>query len=839
MPARVHRLFKGVLIGLIAMLIGGIGGAIWARHELIASLPQLDGTRELAGLSAPVTVTRDRLGIPTIRGATREDVARALGFLHAQDRFFQMDLARRRAAGELAALVGPRALALDHEIRVHRFRAEAHRAVDMVKPEQRRVLDAYTDGVNAGLAALGARPFEYLVLRQQPQPWRDEDSFLVVLSMFVTLQDTDGAYESTLGTMHDVLPEAMYEFLAPKGTEWDTPVDGAAFQMPPIPGPDVYNLRAIRAGKLTAPLPPRAPRIKFPTPNSQLPRQVVAMNPLDAGSWELGIDEDAKEAIGSNNWAVSGALTSDGHALVANDMHLQIRVPNTWYRAEMDWPDPSIPSQPHRVIGTTLPGVPALVTGSNTHIAWGFTNTWADWGDLIELDTDAAHPDRYRTPDGWREFEHFDEAIDIAGQPPQHEDVAWTMWGPVLGADHRGRMRAYAWAAHAADRLATTITPLEAAKTIEDAFDEANGLGTPGQNLVVADRSGRIGWTVYGAIPRRVGTDGVLPSSWADGSRGWKGWLDRAEYPRIIDPPGGRIWTANARVVSGDMLAKLGDGSYELGTRARMIHERLMARDRFTARDMLAIQMDATTEFLDRWRTLLLNALIPAAVEGHADRAELRRIVDKGWTGQAAADSAAYALVHLFRDRLSEKVIAFELSQCYEADDTFDYATVRRREGPIWELVTRKPMHLLDPQYATWDDLILAAIDDTISAAQEHRSGGLADRKWSEFNGTLYRHPLSPALPFVSRWLDMPARPVPGDLYTIQVHSGSLGASERMVVSPGHEADGIMHMPTGQSGHPLSPYYANSHEAWVKGEATPFLPGPTEHSLTFAPPARR
>jgi penicillin amidase len=562
------------------------------------------------------------------------------------------------------------------------------------------------------------------------------------------------------------------------------------------------------------------------------------LHPLEVGDWQLDVDDVSREAIGSNNWAVSGALTPDGHALVANDMHLQIRVPNTWYRASMEWPDPANPSEPHLLIGTTLPGVPALVTGSNTQIAWGFTNTWADWGDLVELETDSAHPNRYRTPDGWREFEHFDEVIEIAGQPPQHEDVAWTIWGPVLGADHRGRMRAYAWVAHAADRLATTVTPLESARTIEEAFDEANGLGTPGQNLVVADRSGRIGWTVYGSIPRRVGTDGVLPSSWANGSRGWQGWLDRAEYPRIVDPPGGRIWTANARVVSGDMLAKLGDGSYELGTRARMIHERLMERERFTPRDMLAIQMDASAEFLDRWRTLLLNTLTPGAISGHADRAELRRIVEQGWTDQASPDSAAYGLVHLFRDRLSERVIAFELSQCYEADETFDYATVRRREGPIWKLVTVKPQHLLDPHFATWDDVIIEAIDETIADAQEHRSGGLADRKWSELNGTFYRHPLSPALPFLSRWLDMPARPVAGDLYTIQVHSGSLGASERMVVSPGQEASGIMHMPTGQSGHPLSPFYENSHEAWLKGDPTPFLPGPTEHSLTFAPPAR-
>ena len=141
-----------------------------------------------------------------------------------------------------------------------------------------------------------------------------------------------------------------------------------------------------------------------------------------------------REAIGSNNWAVSGALTPDGRAIVANDMHLFIRVPNTWYRASMEWPT-------HRLIGVTLPGVPALVTGSNTHIAWGFTNTWADWGDLIELEVDPSNPNRYRTPDGWPDFERFDETIAIAGAAAQHQQVTWTMWGPVLGPDHRGRLR--------------------------------------------------------------------------------------------------------------------------------------------------------------------------------------------------------------------------------------------------------------------------------------------------------------------------------------------------------------------------------------------------------------
>jgi penicillin amidase len=260
-----------------------------------------------------------------------------------------------------------------------------------------------------------------------------------------------------------------------------------------------------------------------------------------------------------------------------------------------------------------------------------------------------------------------------------------------------------------------------------------------------------------------------------------------------------------------------------------------MARDRFTARDMLDIQMDASSRFLDRWRTLVLNALTPVALAAHSNRAELRRLVDTGWSWRAAPDSAAYALVHRFRELLSERISAFLLSECYEAEPAFDYSTVRRREGPIWKLVTEKPMHLLDPQYASWDDLILATLDEVITETTQRGSSALGEHRWSEYNNTMFRHPLSAAIPFAGRWLDMPAKPLAGDLYTIQVHSGTLGASERMVVSPGHEDEGIMHMPTGQSGHPLSPFYANSHEAWVNGDPTPFLPGPAEYSLTLTP----
>ena len=817
------RLFlRIVLILLLVLAAGAVAGAFWARAELRASLAQLDGRLQLPGLTAAVRITRDALGIPTVHAFNRIDAARATGFLHAQDRFFQMDLARRRAAGELSALVGVRALPLDRDIRIHRFRAEAQRAIGLLAAADRELLDAYAAGANAGLQSLAAAPFEYLVLRQTPAAWKPEDSLLVVLSMFVTLQDDDGSYEATLGTMQERLPAAMVDFLAPRGSEWDTPLVGVPFPLPPVPGPDVYDLRSRRAGKRPVIVP------------QQLDFERVE---LGIRRWELDVDERlrASEAIGSNNFAVAGSLTADGRALVANDMHLAIRVPNTWYRASLEWPDEERGGEPQRLTGVTLPGVPALVVGSNSHVAWGFTNTYADWSDIVLIDADPTDPNRYMTPEGPRPFERHQERIEVAGGPTVVHEVVWTIWGPLLEPDALGRRRAYRWVAHDADRLAVSVRPMEAARSLDEAFDESNGLGTPGQNIVAADRSGRIGWSVYGSIPRRIGFDGRLPASWADGSRRWDGWLADAEYPRVVDPPDGRVWTANARVADGDMLDALGDGSYEIGSRARIIRDRLAAGTQFAERDLLAIQLDTSSTFLERWRALLLNVLASNAGSGSATRAEFREIVDRGWTRQVQSDSAAYRLVRAFREVASSRVIAFVLSECYEADPSFDYTTVRRRDAAIWQLLSEQPQHLLDPAYESWSAFMIAAVDETIAQAMRDRSGSLRDRTWAEYNVTAFRHPLSQALPFIGRRLDMPFAELPGDLYTPRVHWGAIGASVRMVVSPGREAEGIMHMPTGQSGHPLSPFYANSHDAWLKGEPTPFLPGDTVHTLTLAP----
>ena len=209
--------------------------AVALVYTLRASLPDVDGSVALEGLESPVAVERDAHGVPTLTAANRLDLARALGFVHGQERFFQMDLMRRRAAGELAALVGEGALRIDRFHRLHRMRARATEHLAAAGAADLALLDAYTEGVNAGLTELEASPFEYSLLRQEPKPWAVEDSVLVIASMYFELNDADGHYESTLGLLHDVLPAELAEFLSPWGTDWDAPVEGDGIPTPPVP----------------------------------------------------------------------------------------------------------------------------------------------------------------------------------------------------------------------------------------------------------------------------------------------------------------------------------------------------------------------------------------------------------------------------------------------------------------------------------------------------------------------------------------------------------------------------------------------------------------------------
>lgn len=798
------RRFARLLLTLTALLIGVVAGAgLFLGYRLRSSLPALDGERRLAGLQAPVKVERDALGVPTLSGGSRLDLARGLGFLHAQDRFFQMDLMRRRAAGELSELFGPRALAADRPARLHRLRARSERVLTEASAEERGLLESYAAGANAGLQALGAPPFEYLVLRDAPRAWRPEDSVLVVYAMFLDLNDENGDREAMLGTMRDTLPEPLFAFLAPEGTEWDAPVKGGLAPSVPPPGPHVVDLRTLSKAASS-----------------------------EGGVLRRSAQELDEAGLGSNNWAVDGAHTANGGALLADDMHLGLNVPNIWYRASLLWTGSA--GAMNRAIGVTLPGLPMVVVGSNTKIAWGFTNTSGDYADLVVIET-GPDQESYLTPEGSKKLLHVKEAIRVKGQADETLDVVETAWGPIVRKDASGRPLAVRWIAHEPEALRFGLPRLEETSSLEEALQLANGIGAPPQNFVCADSGGRVGWSVMGRLPRRVGFDGRLPASWADGSRRWDGWLASAEYPRIVDPPEGRIWTANARVVDGAELAKLGEGGgFELGARQKQIRDALLGIEKATPRDMLNVQLDNRALFLERWRKLLLAALTPEAVAKDARRGELARFVE-AWGSRAGVDSVGYRAVREFRLALARHVFEPLTTPCRKADPQFNYLSrALQYEAPLWALVNERPEHLLDPKFRSWDEQLLAAADAVIGDFTKE-GGKIADRTWGEANTARIQHTLSRAVPRLSSFLDMPRDPQPGDSNMPRVARPGNGASQRLVVSPGREAEGFFHMPGGQSGHPLSNFYSNGHAAWVKGEPTPFLPGPALHTLTLRP----
>ena len=796
---RVARITAFVLGGVLALAaLVAVTGAGWLRVRLGRSLPQMEGEARLPGLSSQARVDFDRLGVPTIRAGSRIDAARALGYLHAQNRFFQMDMLRRRASGELAELLGAALLPADRLSRLHQFRGVARRAVADAPAGDRALVEAYTAGVNSGLSALRSAPFEYGLLGSDPRPWLPEDTALAVHAMFMNLNDEEDRFESNRGLMRDLLPGPLVAFLAPAGTEWDAPIVGGPIATPPVPGPEVLDLRR---GALALPDNRRDAMLRDP--------------------------DDTSSVRGSNNWAVAGSVTANGGAMLANDMHLGLSVPNTWYRASLVWPAGE-GAREHHVTGVTLPGVPVVVAGSNTHVAWGFTNSFGDWTDLIVLERDAKDPGAYLAPDGPRKIERHDETIHVRGGPDEKVTVESTIWGPILDKDHLGRSRVLKWTAHDPGAVRLGLG-METAATIEEAFEAANRFGIPPQNCVIAESSGRIGWTIMGAIPKRVGFDGSVPESWADGSRRWDGWLDPSQYPRILNPASARVWTANARAVDGEMLKVIGNSGYDLGARARQIRDDLAALANVKPADLLQVQLDDRAVFLERWRDLLLAELTPAAAVGHPRRLELRKTVE-AWGGRASIDSVGYRMVRTFRQYLSRAVLRPLTAACLKADARF-YAGLQS-EGPVWAILAARPPHLLNPTYKSWDDQILAAVDEVLD---QFKDGPLSSHPWGERNTVRIEHPVAGGLPFVGRWFSMPREPLPGDSNMPRFQAVSAGASERMVVSPGHEDEGLFHMPAGQCGNPLSPHFGDGHEAWARGKPTPFLPGPTVQTLTLKP----
>jgi penicillin G amidase len=356
-------------------------------------------------------------------------------------------------------------------------------------------------------------------------------------------------------------------------------------------------------------------------------------------------------------------------------------------------------------------------------------------------------------------------------------------------------------------------------------------MGIPHQNFIVGDHDGHIGWTIFGRIPADTASGRA---------RGLTPWTLSAAHPRLMDPPAGRLWTANARVTAepqqlqtiGGHLASLG-AEYDLGARAGQIRDDLMAlQSAARPADMLAIQRDDRAVFLARWQKLLLSVLDAKSLVGEPRRAEFRRLLET-WDAHAAVGSVGYRLVRSYHDRVQQMIWDSILSALHLSGDE-DAGPPAQFEGPLWEILTQQPLHMLAKPWANWQQFLLAQVDATI-ADLAPGCAQLSQCTWGARNVVKIRHPLSGALPALARALDMPTLELPGDHDMPRVQEGAFGASERFAVSPGHEAEGYLVLPGGQSGHPLSPYYRAGFMAWVNGQMLPFLPEAPQHTLTLTP----
>ncbi|WP_437688565.1 penicillin acylase family protein [Sorangium sp. So ce176] len=748
----------------------------------------------VSGLDGAVTVASDHLGIPAIRAASRDDALRALGFVTARDRLFQLDLLRRSSGGRLAEVLGRDLLEADTRQRLYGVPEAAAAILARLPASQRAALDAYAEGVNAYLRSAAALPVEFGQLGYRPEPWRPEDSVLVVLEMFRALSATEDAER-----MHTVLARSL-----PKGV--------TSFLLDDA---DPYT-RALLGAQ--APAPP-------PLPVEGL-RALVAQHRKERAPSAGVLGEGAGEApVGSNGWAVAGARTRDGRAIVANDMHLELGVPNIWYRAELRYGDSEL-------AGVVLPGVPVVIAGTNGHVAWGMTNLMGDAMDLVQIEAHPERADMYRTPSGWARFEVAQQTIKVRGEPDAAVTVRRTLWGPVAPRPLLGAPVAIRWAALDPEAVDLGLLEMDRARSVDEAADVMNAAGGPGCNVLLGDRRGRVAWTVTGRVPRRRGLDGSVAVSWADGRAGWDGYLPPAALPRVVDPPSGFIVNANHRMPLPEGAPALGR-DYANGYRAYRITERLREARPVAEADLLSVQLDTRAEFFGFYRELALRALGDEATSGRPALAEARRAL-AAWDGQADVSSVGLPLLVRFRRALADEVFAAWLAPSRAAEPTLEL-DLPDIDTPLQRALGERSPDLVPAREGGWDAFVLAALERAMaSLRQQHGARPLDQLEWGAVSRVRIAHPLG-ASPELAARLNMPDEPLPGCVTCVRLASRTFGASERLVVSPGREADGILHMPGGQSGDPTSPHYRDQQRAWVDGRPLPLLSGPAAHTLTLVP----
>lgn len=778
---------------IAALLMGLVIVAIATYVYLRQSLPELSGEVKLGGVGATVDIVRDAHAIPHLYAKSWDDAWFALGFVHAQDRLWQMEMNRRIAAGRLAEVVGERGLEADKFMRTLGMRKVAERNASTLDANTRSVFERYAAGVNAFLAQRkGPLPPEFVLFGVDPEPWTIIDS----ISWGKMMQwDLSGNWRSELYRLRlaeRLKPHQIAELLAP--------YRGDTYQVLP------------ELGKLYAGLSPVAEKLA-----NLLPPQ-------------------PDHAVGSNNWVVAGTHSVTGKPLLANDPHLGLSAPAIWYFAHLS-------VEGENIIGATFPGVPAVALGRNDRIAWGVTNTGPDVQDLFIERIDPADPSRYETPAGMQPFVLREEVIKVKNAAPVALKVRETRHGPVISdvvakpgtTMPSGHVLSFQWTAlKPADRLANAVDRMQRATTWKAFREAARDFGVPQQNFVYADVEGNIGFIAPGEVPlrhRENTLQGLAPAPGWDARFDWQGVIPFDELPQSFNPPSGRVVTANHKITPREYSHHL---THEWATphRADRIESLLNGTAKHSVASFAAVQGDVESLATKQLLPLLLKPA-PTSERSRVWHARLTR-----WQGTMTVEAAEPLVYWAWMRELTRLTYADEVGPAlfrdgWESRVTFMTGVLTAAAGADGTPLSRWCDDVTTTEQETCETIVAKALELGLMDLDKRFGKDESRWKWGTAHPSWSEHRPLGGVPILGDMANIRV-PTPGDGFTVNAAAIRLGnsaqpfanrhaASLRAIYDLADLERSVFIHSTGQSGNFLSPWYRHFAEPWARNESVPMI----------------